>query len=779
MKAMDPATRPDDATIRFAGPGPPVQNLRRTVTLPDLSAAKSLFLIGRDQDCDVRLPHPSVSRHHALLRRESDGVRLEDLASLNGVFVNGRRIAEAILLHEQERVGIGPFLFRLAGNEIHILDNSLSLRLEARGLEKVIIQADGKPRKLLDNINLAVEPGEFVSLLGPSGSGKSTLMDCLNGRRPASAGKVLANGEDFYLNFDSFRQSLGYVPQKDIVHTQLPIARALYYTARLRLPGDTTRKELDARIDEVLRQMELEPQQDTIVGQLSGGQIKRVSLGAELLARPCLLYIDEATSGLDAGTETRMMRLFRHLADEGKSVLCITHNVDNVDLCHLILLLARGKLVYYGPPAEARAYFAVSRISEIYDTLAGKEPDAWEKQFQDSQLHQEYVANRLRLAFDESSTGSRRHLDDRPEPVRAAATVVGSGTPSVHPLMVPPPAPRKRFPFWHQFRILTARYLELIGRDRHGLRLLFLQAPIVALFILCGFAHKPYQEKVLVPRKLDEKERELVNDLGEMAQELIDNYKKLFGKPDPKIARLVEIMPQLAATKGPVLPEYIIVNPRFTYMLLFLIVIIVLWFGCNNASKEIVKEEAIYSRERAVNLGIVPYLSSKFLVLTSMTAVQALLLMICIYGPLEFMHWQFGHDFPYAGYRLSNAGEFGVLVLLAMTGVSMGLLLSSMVSSPDQANTLLPYVLIPQIILGGGVLQVKDGPLYSLATLLSPAYWAYRGVHRGTTSLPPDVPAAMNYNDNVWVACTALIIQTAIMLGLAAWFLRRKDVQRG
>jgi len=776
---MDPATRPDDATIRFAGPGPPVQNLRRTVTLPDLSAAKSLFLIGRDQDCDVRLPHPSVSRHHALLRRESDGVRLEDLASLNGVFVNGRRIAEAILLHEQERVGIGPFLFRLAGNEIHILDNSLSLRLEARGLEKVIIQADGKPRKLLDNINLAVEPGEFVSLLGPSGSGKSTLMDCLNGRRPASAGKVLANGEDFYLNFDSFRQSLGYVPQKDIVHTQLPIARALYYTARLRLPGDTTRKELDARIDEVLRQMELEPQQDTIVGQLSGGQIKRVSLGAELLARPCLLYIDEATSGLDAGTETRMMRLFRHLADEGKSVLCITHNVDNVDLCHLILLLARGKLVYYGPPAEARAYFAVSRISEIYDTLAGKEPDAWEKQFQDSQLHQEYVANRLRLAFDESSTGSRRHLDDRPEPVRAAATVVGSGTPSVHPLMVPPPAPRKRFPFWHQFRILTARYLELIGRDRHGLRLLFLQAPIVALFILCGFAHKPYQEKVLVPRKLDEKERELVNDLGEMAQELIDNYKKLFGKPDPKIARLVEIMPQLAATKGPVLPEYIIVNPRFTYMLLFLIVIIVLWFGCNNASKEIVKEEAIYSREPAVNLGIVPYLSSKFLVLTSMTAVQALLLMICIYGPLEFMHWQFGHDFPYAGYRLSNAGEFGVLVLLAMTGVSMGLLLSSMVSSPDQANTLLPYVLIPQIILGGGVLQVKDGPLYSLATLLSPAYWAYRGVHRGTTSLPPDVPAAMNYNDNVWVACTALIIQTAIMLGLAAWFLRRKDVQRG
>src|SRR4029077_7439734 len=97
----------------------------------------------------------------------------------------------------------------------------------------------------------------------------------------------------------------------------------LYYTARLRLPTDTTSKELTTRMQEVIKLMELEPHKDTLVGQLSGGQIKRVSLGAELLARPSLLYIDEATGGLDAGTETRMMRLFRRLADEGKSVICI------------------------------------------------------------------------------------------------------------------------------------------------------------------------------------------------------------------------------------------------------------------------------------------------------------------------------------------------------------------------------------------------------------------------------------------------------------------------
>src|SRR5262249_54153096 len=158
----------------------------------------------------------------------------------------------------------------------------------------------------------------------------STLMDALNGRRPATGGQVLANGEDFYKHFNSFRQSLGYVPQRDIVHTQLTVSRALYWTAKLRLPTDTVPEELHDRIEKVLEQMERKPHRDTLVANLSGGQIKRVSLGAELLAQPSLLYIDEATSGLDAGTEARMMRLFRQLADEGRSIVCITHNLENV-----------------------------------------------------------------------------------------------------------------------------------------------------------------------------------------------------------------------------------------------------------------------------------------------------------------------------------------------------------------------------------------------------------------------------------------------------------------
>ena len=382
---------------------------------------------------------------------------------------------------------------------IHSLDNSRSLRLEARGLEKAVPVGRGETRKLLDDINLVVQPGEFVTLLGPSGSGKSTLMDCLNGRRRATGGKVLANGEDFYRHFDNFRQSLGYVPQKDIVHNGLTVQRALYYTARLRLPTDTGRDELRHRVESVMKEMELGPHRDTLIANLSGGQIKRVSLGAELLAKPCLLYIDEATSGLDAGTESRMMRLFRRLADDGRSILCITHNVDNVEQCHLVLMLARGKLVYYGPPGEAPKYFGVSRISEIYDRIGEKSPEEWEKDYRASDLHAEFVARRLRRVRrpDRAARGAAHGATDRREQ-RGARSRLGKPLAErfrrlteqyLHFRQLLTPVLDQ----WRQFRVLTARYVELLLGDRRGLALLLLQAPIVAAVILVGFWSMPFR----------------------------------------------------------------------------------------------------------------------------------------------------------------------------------------------------------------------------------------------------------------------------------------------
>jgi ABC-type multidrug transport system ATPase subunit len=841
--------RHGDTTVRYAGPTLGQRSEPRKATALDtLFAGKKMLLLGRSADCDVCLSHPMVSRHHGLLERLPDGrLQLTDLDSVNGISVNGARITAPVVLDDKAAVGIGPFLFTASASHLYTIDSSRSLRLEARRLEKVVVVKGGQKRKLLDDVNLVVEPGEFVSLLGPSGSGKSTLMDCLNGRRWATGGKVLANGEDFYRFFDNFRQSLGYVPQKDIVHTQLTVHRALYYTAKLRLPPDTSHNELMGRIEEVTQVMELGPHRDTLVANLSGGQIKRVSLGAELLARPCLLYIDEATSGLDAGTESRIMRLFRQLADEGKSLICITHNVDNVDRCHLALVLARGKVVYYGPPADAAGYFQVARISDIYDRLGQRDLLEWEQQFRASEFYQEFVIKRLAVADVPAPANGSAPARAMPH-ADAEATVRGSLPVIVEQVKAPRRVRSQRPPLWHQFRVLTTRYAELLLGDRRSLRLLVLQAPAVALILLVGFINKPFEGKLPLLRNLNDREKNVLLVLKGIEQDLakdqpgqespqgkgesevtftIDKLgqkktvkgseirallKKLEESPkdSPERQALEEIKIEVAsggarlpvnlkevnnlqqllrqsqlATKlldtdreMPVVPERQMVDPRYTYMLLFMVVIIVLWFGCNNAAKEIVKEEAIYGRERAVNLGILPYLSSKFLLLSLITALQALLLMVLLYGALEALH-QYDERFqvPPELYRLDYVSQFGVLALLSMTSVALGLLLSACVSSPDRANALLPYVLIPQIILGGGIMPVKDGPLYLLAVVLSPVYWAFRAVRVGTNDLPEYSGYRMDYPENPWLAAGALVLQLVALLVLTTWFLRRKDVR--
>lgn len=746
--------------------------LRRHFTLAELFAKKPKVVVGRTADCDLTLAHPTVSRFHALLEQKPDGVYLSDLGSSNGVTIAGVRLQPETVhrLRPGESIGIGPFLLSLDDAGLRLTDNSQQFRIEARRLEKTVTDPAGRRRKLLDDINVVVEPGEFVCLLGPSGSGKSTLMDCLNGRRRATGGRVLANGEDFYRHFDSFRQSIGYVPQKDIVHAQLTVERALYYTAKLRLPPDTTPTELERRVEDVLRQMELTPHRSALVANLSGGQVKRVSLGAELLARPSLLFVDEATSGLDARTEARMMQLFRQLADEGKSLLCITHHLDNVERCHLIVVLSQGRLVYYGPPQEAKAYFGVPKLADVYDKIGEKPADDWAKQFADSPLHAEYVA------------GRQNPTPDDPPSLHGESTI---------DQLLRMPAKRPR---WLQFRMLTARYTELLWNDRRSLRLLLLQAPIVGLVLLLGFLGKPYDETIFAPRRLQDDERqaltEMVQVLGETKQppnpftpkgQALIRLKKEY----PNAAKALEkmrdsgLLEKLHDTNQPVVPESVIVNPRHTYVLLFITAMTVIWLGCNNASKEIVKEEAIYARERAVNLGITPYLASKFVVLSVFSAVQVGLLLLTVFGTLELMHLVAGQPTPPLAYRLDYASLYGIMVLLAVVGVALGLALSAAVSTPDRANALLPYVLIPQIILGGGIIPVRHGLLHLVAVVGSPVYWAYRAAHRGETELPVDLPFHETYDDRLIWPVLALLAQTAVLLIVATILMRRKDVRSG
>src|SRR5262249_36010612 len=155
------------------------------------------------------------------------------------------RVKEA-LLKPGDEIHIGPYKFTYTGTELTQQDQSKGIRIDALHLQKV----SNNNIVLINDISIAVPPRKFVAVVGGSGTGKSMLIDALSGLRPAQKGLVLYNGQDYYRHLAAFSTQLGYVPQEDIIHRDLAVERALYYTAKMRLPGDYTEAQIKQRIDE-------------------------------------------------------------------------------------------------------------------------------------------------------------------------------------------------------------------------------------------------------------------------------------------------------------------------------------------------------------------------------------------------------------------------------------------------------------------------------------------------------------------------------------------------
>ncbi|WP_203731260.1 ATP-binding cassette domain-containing protein [Paractinoplanes durhamensis] len=240
------------------------------------------------------------------------------------------------------------------------------LPIEATGLGQV---ARGG-RRLLDDVSLTVRPGELVAIIGASGAGKTTLLETLAGVRRPTSGAVRHDGRP------APDAAIGYVPQDDIIHQELPLARTLRYAARLRLPAGTSGAAVAERVAEVLAVLGLTGRGDTRVGSLSGGERKRAGIAVELLARPRALFLDEPTSGLDPATAAELLTLLRALAADGVPVVLTTHNPADVDRCDTVVVLAPGgRLVFAGPPADAPAHFGADDVAGVYGRLT--DAPAW------------------------------------------------------------------------------------------------------------------------------------------------------------------------------------------------------------------------------------------------------------------------------------------------------------------------------------------------------------------------------------------------------------------
>ncbi|TMB75298.1 MAG: FHA domain-containing protein [Chloroflexi bacterium] len=608
-----------------------------------------LITIGRRPSNTVVLNHPQVSANHAHLERSGTTYRIVDQNSTNHVYVNGQRVTSSSL-KPQDVIRIGPYDLVFTGTQLIQQSSSRSIRIDTLNL----IQYGDKQKILLNDISLTIPSGKFVAIVGGSGAGKTTLMDALNGTRPAKAGRVLYNGQDYYSSRASFSAQLGYVPQFNIIHKNLTVERVLYYAAKLRLPSDTTDQQIEERMKEVMEAVGIAQRRKLLVKKLSGGQ----------------------------------QTMLRNIADkEGHTIILVTHATNNINTCDYVCFLAPGGcLAYFGLPDEATAYFNQSDFADIYNALEPTDtdpdiPKKAEARFKQSSQYKQYVAlPRSQMPPPQPGAGSSKPVQGNP---------------------------------WKQFRLLSARYLELLKNDRVNLLVLLLQAPIVAaiLMLLIQFMLKPtvFTAQVL-----------------------------------------------------PITAEQVLFIMSFVAVLL----------GCNNSAREIVKEIQIYRRERMVNLGIMPYLFSKVLVLGILCLLQCAILVIAV---------NVISPFPRTVLMPPPLEIYVSLSLTSLVGLMIGLMISSVTANSDQANSIIPVILIFQILFSGVIFKLAGfgevfGGLFAMR-------WSMiaMGSSVGLTAVPmgydPQDSSFPYVHDasHVLGAWFALLVMIVIFGALTAYFLKRKD----
>ncbi|MFI7100152.1 FHA domain-containing protein [Streptomyces sp. NPDC050161] len=447
------------------GAVPPQGGDRSPTTFHRLDLGR-VMRIGRALENELVVSDLQVSRHHAEFRATPDGrFEIRDLGSHNGTYVNGQPVPKSgtAVIGAHDIIGVGHSTFRLVGDRLEEFVDTGDVSFSARHLTVTV--EGGK--QILKDVSFGVPEKSLIAVIGPSGSGKSTLLKALTGYRPANQGDVLYDNRNLYKQFAELRQRIGLVPQDDILHKELSVQKALRYAAKLRFPGDTAESEREARIDEVLRELKLDVHKDKKVTSLSGGQRKRVSVALELLTKPSLIFLDEPTSGLDPGMDRDVMQLLRGLADDGRTVLVVTHSVAELGICDKLLVMAPGGgVAYFGPPEEALNFFQYDTWADVFSAFENYRDYDWMGRWRGSPHYQMYAAD----------------IDA----VAAQSVQIQS-----------PPARMQKSQSWgSQLWTLMRRYVSVLASDRGFLALMVILPAVLGVVSILipsdyGFAYGP------------------------------------------------------------------------------------------------------------------------------------------------------------------------------------------------------------------------------------------------------------------------------------------------
>ena len=576
--------------------------------LRDLLNNKIEIIVGRDPDCDYQINDVTVSRRHAKFSKVGNEYFVEDLGSTNGTFAMATRIKGKHKINETDTIFVGLFAFRLGGPVVDFTrENAISVNQVTKKFKNGYVG--------LHPITVNIPTGKLVALMGPSGCGKSTFLKTLTGDQPASSGSVKIFGLDLYQNFENLKQKIGYVPQDDIVHRELTVRKTLFFAAKLRLP-DADDAEINKRSQEVLQALNMTDDPkilDTKVGELSGGQRKRISIAVELISQPLILFLDEPTSPLDPETIDEFLKCLEGLCKNGTTVVMVTHKPEDLVYADKLIFLGSGGFhVYEGSKDEILTHFSKSNIIKVYSLLKTKEASKpW---------YDRWYTTKSRTA--DSNSSQKLNKD-------------------------------KSVNLIHQFYWQTARYFNVKVSNTMNMALIFAQPIIIALLLIFVFENIIEGDEVVK-----------------------------FGNAS----------------------------------VLFLMAIAAIWFGVNNAAKEIVSEIPIYRRERMYNLRIGTYLFSKWVVLLFFSLAQLVIF-------LALLKMKYQEDLCYFPKTL------GFLLFVSSCSIVFGLLLSVMSTTTEEVMSILPIALMPQIILSG-ILSKITSPFIEGLSYFTFGRWGTEGLAR-------------------------------------------------
>ncbi len=508
----------------------------------------------------------------------------------------------------------------------------------------------------LEGISFAINRGELVCVMGASGSGKSTLLKVLGGQLQATSGKVLLNDESLYDHLDDLKRYVSYIPQEDAFDENLTIGENLQFAAAIRSPH-LSRRDRTRRLESKLVELGLSERRDSVVGSpvkktLSGGERKRLNIGLDMIGNADVYLFDEPTSGLSSKDSEHVIEIIRGMA-HNKIIVVTIHQPSSklFQMFHKAILFDKGgRLVFFGTPTDMLRYFAEAEHQHQFGADLGACPSC-------GTTRPEFIFDVLETPLRDISGDVIYEENNRGQLV---------------------PARRYSPEFW---------------RDKYEAFRLIQDVKQISL------RREPAVPLPKAPPKKERRTQIRWHDEWTQLRTLMKRafISKLRNRGNLRIT--IGAAPLLALLIATLLHysdsgAYDFASAYHIPMYLFLGLLVAMFLSLTNSVDDIVSDRAVLERERNLNIRLPYYVLAKITSLAVFALVQCTLFVLIGNWILEVrgMFWI----------------HLGLMFLTAISSLSLGLVVSSLVANAKSAANVVPLILIPQILMSGALLKFED-----------------------------------------------------------------------